>query len=204
MLNEMPYLRLAVFGTGYNSRVLFREKNNIWTKPYAVSERKYAIYYRARIANAYGYNATDHWGKTKAAIREILLPRANQLLKLASVQRMLEEALAQGKKVLVSGNLVFWYEEDGTLEWQVKMVQPNKELEGGAIWQEGKILSKNHGRIIVLPYIKETGEFVNGHTKNVPNDGPAKPRHRNHYVSLPFSSLKDDLMIGLLGELPYE
>jgi hypothetical protein len=35
---------------------------------------------RAKIANGFSHSATAHWGKTKAKIREILLPRANQLL----------------------------------------------------------------------------------------------------------------------------
>ena len=72
------------------------------------------------------------------------------------------------------------------------------------VWLEGKIDSRNHGRLIILPYKKSNGDFVNGHTKNCPHDGPAKPRHSSQYVSLPFHVLEDDLMIGLFGELPYE
>lgn len=203
-LHEMPYLKVVLLNTSHRSCVLFREKDNNWTRPYFVSRPRAEIYYRARIANAYGYEVGDHWGKTKAAIREVLLPRANQLLKLASVQRLLAEALAEGKRALVCGNVVFWYEADGSIGWQVKTVQPLKESDDGAIWNEGTILSKNHGRIIVLPYIKENGERIGGHTKNGPNDGPAKPRHPDHYVRVPFSNLKGDTMIGLLGELPYE
>ncbi|MNN99278.1 hypothetical protein D3C81_2188730 [compost metagenome] len=57
---------------------------------------------------------------------------------------------------------------------------------------------------MVLPYIKESGERVKGHTKNGPNDGRAIPRHPDDYVELPFEVLDGDLMIGLFGELPYE
>ncbi|WP_198406649.1 hypothetical protein [Paracoccus yeei] len=57
---------------------------------------------------------------------------------------------------------------------------------------------------MVLPYIKENGEQVRGHTKNGPNDGRALPRHHDHYVEIPFSLYGGDLMIGLFGELPYE
>jgi hypothetical protein len=69
---------------------------------------------------------------------------------------------------------------------------------------KGTILSKNHGRIVVLPYIKENGERVQGHTKNGPHDGRATPRHPDDHVELPFEALDGDLMIGLFGELPYE
>lgn len=203
-LAEMPYLRSALFGSSYSGRVLYREKDNRWTKPYAATRRSAQAAHRARTANAYGFDGYDHWGKTKAAIREILLPRANQLLKLASVKQMLDEALMRGDRVLVSGNLVFWYEEDRSVGWLVKTVAPSDDTDGTATWDEGSILSKNHGRIVVLPYTKEDGEKVSGHTKNAPGDGPAKPRHPGHYVTLPFKRLKDDLMIGLFGELTYE
>ncbi|CHK89876.1 Uncharacterised protein [Salmonella enterica subsp. enterica serovar Typhi] len=75
---------------------------------------------------------------------------------------------------------------------------------GNTLWKEGTIISKNHGRIVVLPYTKENGEHVRGYTKNAPNDGNALPRHKNEYVELPFEVLEGDLMIGLLGELNYE
>lgn len=72
------------------------------------------------------------------------------------------------------------------------------------MWKEGTIRSTNHGRLVILPYIKESGEQVRGHTRNGPNDGRAKPRHPDHYVDIPFAQLDGDLMIGLFGELPYE
>ncbi|KAA0636527.1 hypothetical protein E2K69_19570, partial [Escherichia coli] len=52
------------------------------------------------------------WRKTtklSCVIRSMLLPRANRLLQLASVKRMLDEALRNGQKVLVVGNFVFWF-----------------------------------------------------------------------------------------------
>lgn len=203
-LFEMPYLQIAMFGKGHGCRGLRRREGNQWGEPFYLNKRGAVAAHRARIANAYGYSGTAHWGKTKAAIRVDLLPRANQLLKLASVQRLLDEALAKGEHVLVSGNIVFWYEPSGSVGWQVKTVLPSDENDGTAIWDAGEIVSKNHGRIVVLPYTKEDGEMVSGHTKNAPNDGPAMPRHPKHYVKVPFKRLESDLMIGLLGELPYE
>lgn len=52
--------------------------------------------------------------------------------------------------------------------------------------------------------VKENGEHVQGHTKNSASDGKALPRHPEHFLELPFEVLEGDLMIGLLGELPYE
>jgi hypothetical protein len=206
-LAEMPYLRLAKVGRSNNrwsSALLYLGLDGVWSKPYHADEKAALIAERAKIANGFGLSASAHWGQSKAKIRQILLPRANQLLQLASVQRMLADALARGERVLVSNGIVFWYEPDGCLGWQVKETSPTRESEGATIWKEGTILSTNHGRLVVLPYIKEDGEHVRGHTRNGPNDGRALPRHRDHYVEVPFSLYDGDLMIGLFGELPYE
>ncbi|MBR0727043.1 MULTISPECIES: hypothetical protein [Bradyrhizobium] len=208
-LSDMPYLRVVIVTVRETNRswhrsILYLSHDNKWSKPYIAGERSAAKAMRARIANGFGYSADDHWGKTKAKIRQILLPRANQLLQLASVQRMLAEALANGHKVLVSNGIVFWYEEDGGIGWQIKQTTSTKESEGSTLWKEGTIRSINHGRLVILPYIKESGEQVRGHTRNGPNDGRAKPRHPDHYVDIPFAQLDGDLMIGLFGELPYE
>ncbi|MCY1368047.1 hypothetical protein D9M69_550060 [compost metagenome] len=90
-------------------------------------------------------------------------------------------------------------------QWVVKQVgAAGAAADGEALWREGTILSKNHGRIVVLPYIKEGGEKVQGHTKNAPHDGRALPRHPDDYIELPFEVLDGDLMYGLFGELNYE
>ncbi|MEW6150890.1 MAG: hypothetical protein AB1745_23140 [Pseudomonadota bacterium] len=206
-LAKMPYLRVAKVGRSNNRWrhvLLYLGPDDIWSKPYHAGERAAQIAERAKIANGFGLSASTHWGKTKAKIRQILLPRANQLLQLAGVQRMLAEALARGERVLVSNGIVFWYEPDGGVGWQVKETSSTRESEGATIWKEGTILSANHGRLVVLPYIKESGEQVRGHTKNGPNDGRALPRHPDHYLEIPFSLYDGDLMIGLFGELPYE
>ena len=206
-LAEMPYLRVAKVGRSNNRwthALLYLGPDGVWSKPYQAGEKAALTAERAKIANGYGLSASTHWGKAKAKIRQILLPRANQLLQLASVQRMLAEALARGEHVLVSNGIVFWYEPDGGVGWLVKETSSTRESEGATIWKEGTILSTNHGRLVVLPYVKEDGEHVRGHTKNGPNDGRALPRHRDHYVEIPFSLYDGDLMIGLFGELPYE
>ncbi len=206
-LAEMPYLKVAKVGRSNNRwthSLLYQGPDSVWSKPYHAGEKAALTADRAKIANGFDLSASTHWGKTKARIRQILLPRANQLLQLASVQRMLAEALARGERVLVSNGIVFWYEPDGGIGWQVKETSSTRESEGATIWKEGTILSTNHGRLVVLPYIKESGEQVRGHTKNGPNDGRALPRHRDHYVEIPFQLYGGDLMIGLLGELPYE
>ncbi|MGM4929645.1 hypothetical protein [Tardiphaga sp. 619_E2_N8_5] len=206
-LSNMPYLRVVMVGQPtrrWHRSILYLSHDNIWSKPYTAGERSAAKAMRARIANGFGCSADTHWGQTKAKIRQILLPRANQLLQLASVQRMLAEALANGQKVLVSNGIVFWYEDDGGIGWQVKHTTSTKDSEASTLWKEGTIRSINHGRLVILPYTKESGEQVRGHTRNGPNDGRAKPRHPDHYVDIPFAQLDGDLMIGLFGELPYE
>ncbi|MCW0001735.1 hypothetical protein OE766_26300 [Pararhizobium sp. YC-54] len=159
---------------------------------------------RSKIASGFDLNPTEHWGEVKAKIRQILLPRANKLLQLASVRRLLDEALARGEQVLVCSGVVFWYEQHGQVGWQVKTTNNGQSDDATTLWTEGTIVSANHGRLVILPFVKENGEHVKGHTRNAPNDGPAKPRHPSQYVEIPFKVLSGDLMIGLFGELPYE
>lgn len=203
-LETYPYLRMAFLHVPSRSVVLYRDATDLWSKPYPAGEKSAVTAMRARIANGFKFHQDQHWGQVKARIRAELLPRANQLLQLASVQRMLAEALERGEHVLVSNGIVFWYEPDGQLGWMVKATTSDKGEDGATLWREGTILSTNHGRLVVLPYVKENGDLVRGHTKNGPGDGRAKPRHPSQYVEIPFHELKGDLMIGLFGELPYE
>ncbi|EBO9238569.1 hypothetical protein BMG49_20650 [Salmonella enterica] len=203
VLSEMPYLHYVYLST---YRVLLnRIAQNTW-KCTPVSRSEVAKKcYQERIARGFGFSGTDHWGKTKSAIRSMLLPRANQLLQLASVKRMLDEAIRNGQRVLIIGGYVFWYEDKNQVGWSVKEVNDKETTaKGNTIWSEGTIISKNHGRIVVLPYTKENGEHVKGYTKNAPNDGKAIPRHKDEYVELPFKILDGDLMFSLFGELNYE
>jgi len=208
LVQDMPYLRSVVAGRPERRALFSSRDGKAWTfETYHLSDRIAQVAYRARIAQAFGLSQYDNWATTKAAIRRLLLPRANQLLQLASVRRLLDEALADGRRALVIGPWVFWYEPDGGLGWTVKQIGNAKGQAGlgdEVIWEEGTILSKNHGRIVVLPYRKTGGERVAGYTRNVSGDGPAKPRHPSQYVEIPFQRLDRDLMIGLLGELPYE
>ncbi len=202
-LNEMPYLRYVFLP---NFQVCLRlASHNTWEWSNNIHSRAAKICYQERIARGFGLPGGAHWGKTKSAIRSMLLPRANQLLQLASVKRMLDDARRNGQKVLVVGSYVFWYEDKNQVGWSVKEVNDSESTSrGNAIWKAGTIISKNHGWIVVLPYTKENGEYVKGYTRNAPNDGKALPRHKDEYVELPFEILDGDLMFGLFGELNYE
>ena len=202
-LERAPYLQVVALPT-FNV-CLRRIEDLKWEKIGALSPKLSQICLRELTAKGFGLSGADHWGRTKAQVRALLLPRANQLLQLASVRQMLAEARMRGQRVLVCGGFVFWFEDDGMPRWIVKNTggESNSD-EGTTLWHEGTILSKNHGRIVVLPYIKENGEQVQGHTKNAPHDGKALPRHRDQYVTLSFEILEGDLMIGLFGELHYE
>jgi len=210
LLSEMPYLRIVLVGER-GGRALYRSQDGkAWTRVRGeLTDRGTEIAARARIAQGFGLSPFDHWGRTKARIRAMLLPRANQLLQLASVRRLLDDALQNGERMLVIGQYAFWYESDGSVGWVVKeiaepSIKDGASAEGEAIWEAGTVLSKNHGRIIVLPFRKSNGEPVQGHTRNAAGDGPAKPRHQSEYLTMPFRRLHKDKMIGLFGELPYE
>lgn len=204
-LREFPYLNLVLIREDGRHFFFFKLKDGSWSSPQMPNRKGVLGARRSKISDGFGISGLSHWGKAKAEIRKILLPRANELLQRAGIKRMLAEALDQGKRVLVWGPYVFWYESHNNPGWIVKERSSGTDgTDGEAIWREGTICSKNHGRIVVLPYIKEDGTRVTGHTKNAPHDGPALPRHPDEIVEIPFEELDGDLMIGLLGELPYE
>lgn len=204
-LRDHPYVNLISVRKENHRRIFVKLKNGSWSDPMWADRKLLVACYRATIANGFDLNSMSHWGKTKAEIRQILLPRAAQLLQLEGVKRLLADALARGQRAVVMGSFVFWYESFNNVGWLVK--ERAADGTGGdtdAVWREGKIVSKNHGRIVVLPYTKDNGENVNGHTKNSAHDGKAKPRHPDDVVEIPFEELKGDLMISLFGDLQYE
>lgn len=204
-LADFPYVTGIRIGAPGTRTAMIKSYAGVWDVIDGLLTKKGArLIERSKIASGFGLNPTNHWGEVKAEIRRILLPRANQLLQLASVRRLLDEALARGEKVLVCNGVVFWYEDAGQIGWQVKSTGGSQTEDKSTLWPEGTIVSANHGRLVILPFIKENGEHVKGHTRNAPKDGPAKPRHPSQYVEIPFTRLNDDLMIGLFGELPYE
>lgn len=205
-LEELPYLRTVTLGRSVTQSIFTSLDGLSWrraTNGY-LSRREAEIVHRARISEGFGISPFEHWGKTKAAIRKILLPRAIELLQLEPMKAMLATALAEGKTAVVLDRFVFWYEADGAIGWTVKELgDPSKTDRDPAEWAQGTIISKNFGRIVVLPFTKDDGERVNGYTRNGPGDGPAKPRAPGQYKEIPFTRLSGDAALGLLGELPY-
>ena len=202
---SMPWLRIVICGKRAE-RTIVRSKDGLtWTGVRGYPRRRSAeLAERAKIAGGFGLSESADWGGTKSVIRKMLLPRANELLQLASVRRMLADAFARGVRVVVSGRTVFWF-EGRSVGWVVKEAASAPGTESGAtLWLGGKIVSKNHGRIVVLPYVKESGEKVTGHTRNAPHDGDARPRHPDEFLDIPFERFDGDLMIGLQGELHYD
>ncbi|MGR2994668.1 hypothetical protein ABMY12_05690 [Vibrio vulnificus] len=203
ILSNTPYVSVAAIPK-YGA-FLKKVSETEWKHVSKSTKKNIELFHRAKICEGFDLNPNEHWGKNKALIRKMLLPRANQLLQLMSVKRMLSKALENEQKVLVWGNHVFWYEES-ILQWEVKIVGDRYDNLNAknTLWVEGTIISKNHGRLIVLPYIKSDGTKVSGYTKNAPHDEKSIARSPDGYVELPFSCIDGDLMYGLLGDLRYE
>lgn len=203
-LTQYPYIRSIALGDRGRRRMVRRLDDGSWSKSFLANRKGLRGANRAPIANGFGLSEFDHFGKTKAAIRQMLLPEASRILMMRGVQQLLTDALSRGKRAVVWSSYVFWYEQGG-IGWQVKERSGSADGENDeAIWFEGKIHSVNFGRIVVLPYIKSSGERVRGHTKNAPHDGPAKPRPLGEELILDFEQLDGDIMRGLLGEFRYE
>jgi hypothetical protein len=205
-LQELPYLRTVVVGRGIARSLAHSEDGLAWrrlSKGY-ISRQGATWGHRARIAEAFGLHPAGHWGRIKAAIRKMLLPRAIDMLQLQPMKDMLAEALAAGRHAVVLDRFVFWYEPEGGVGWTVKEIGAHDKASADAVeWAAGTIISRNFGRIVVLPFIKDDGTHVSGHTRNAAGDGPAKPRRPGEEKEIAFTRLQGDAMLGLLGELPY-
>lgn len=117
-LERAPYVDVVALPQ-FNT-CLRRIDDHTWEQIGALSPKRSQICLREVTAKGFGLSGADHWGRTKAQIRALLLPRANQLLQLASVKQMLAEARMRGQRVLVCGGFVFWYEDDGVRRWVLK------------------------------------------------------------------------------------
>lgn len=65
-LDTYPYLRMAFVHTAGRSVVLYRDANDLWSKPYYAGEKSAVSAMRARIANGFKFHQDQHWGRVKA------------------------------------------------------------------------------------------------------------------------------------------
>ncbi|AEI66279.1 hypothetical protein [Corallococcus macrosporus] len=178
-LCEKPYLRhVLMFESGY-PRLYVSEDGLVWKEwgRNETYESKRRIAARAVIADAFGMDPKDHWGRVRGALLKMLKPSNLDMLHRKDVQDALEKARAAGRTLVVIRQLAFlWDEEAG--EWHLREVErrDSATAPGCTLWAEGPIESTNYGRIIVLPYVKEDGTQVVGHTRNAPHEGLAEPR----------------------------
>lgn len=136
LLRDMPYLRFVRLK--HHGVSLKRTGDSDWSIKIKDNKQTAKYFYREQIASAYQMKGECHWGKTKAKIRKLLLPKANKLLQLASVQRMLLEAELKGNKVVVSSGFVFWFEDNESIGWVVKEASYSKADENGnTLWKTG-------------------------------------------------------------------
>jgi hypothetical protein len=95
-LEQTPYLK--IFYSSSLNTALARSGEYDWSRRLNPSKKCAMYFARDKIAQGFDLSGDGHWGKTKAEIRAKLLPRANQLLQLASVQKILFNAKARGQR----------------------------------------------------------------------------------------------------------
>ncbi len=204
ILQEYPYVRSMLVSGIHRKQLLKKLPDGSWVRIHLPTAQQIRGSHRAKIANGFGLDELAHFGKTKATIRRMLAPESAAMLTQPGIQKVLADALLRRKRALVWGEFVFWYESDGT-GWQVKERSGSPGCEDTeAVWHEGQIHSANFGRIVVLPYIKDNGERVRGHTKNGPHDGKSRVRQPGEELLIDFEQLDGDLMRSLAGQMLYE
>jgi hypothetical protein len=138
-LNRTPYVQPVLINR--HGIILLKKSDNDWSKAIRINKKSATLTFREKIAGGFGLNASDNWRTTKAIIRKKLLPRANELLQLSSVKRMLDSALLYGQKVLVAGDFVFWFEEGSSVGWMIKEASDSERSKlGHTLWKEGTII----------------------------------------------------------------
>ncbi|MBN1203843.1 MAG: hypothetical protein JXB05_02830 [Myxococcaceae bacterium] len=174
-----PYLRHVLMVESGDPRLYVSKDGLVWKEwgRGETYERKRRIAARAVIADAFGMDPKDNWLKVRGALLKMLKPSNLDMLHRKDVQDALEEARAAGRTLVVIRQLAFLWDEDAG-EWYLREVErrDSATASGCTLWAEGPIESTNYGRIIVLPYVKEDGTQVVGHTRNAPHEGGAEPR----------------------------
>ncbi|QAY80449.1 hypothetical protein [Sphingosinicella sp. BN140058] len=165
------------------------DRNLKWQDRQKVAER-------AIIADAFDADPRAHWGQVRGALLKRLKDPRLSLLQRADFMALLDRARTAGKDAVVVGNMAFlWDESSGSWLLREATTSSASGPDGSkpAIWIEGKIISRNHGHLIVLPHIKSNGERVNGHTKNSPYQGPAELRSAPRELSFELVNAADYL-----------
>lgn len=191
-----PYLRHVVTEPTTNARLWVSPDGLAWKEwgdRYEKWERKRQIAKRAMATDAFGEDPADHWGVVKSRLLRRLKPEMLGILHRRDVQERLDRARAEGISFVVFGDWGFLWNSERDRWEQREFERP--ETDGGKglgsrLWREGRIVSNNHGRIIVLPFTKADGINVDGYTRNGPHQGRAEPRAEP--LEIPFA-VYDDL-----------
>ena len=203
MLKDYPYLTFSIVETDLGDMSM-EKVNGKWKKYWKwFGKKDYTIFKKAKILEGYGLNKEMKLNVGKAKIRKILKPTANRLLEDMHIIALLDKQREEtGSTLIILNGVTFWY-EDETVKWQVKESDYISKKPRAALWFEGEVISKNYGRLIILPYLQTNGRKKIGHTKNGPYDGPAKKRQNKKKIS--WTAITDNRYanaVGLLGALP--
>jgi hypothetical protein len=129
----------------------------------------------------------------KSRLLRRLKPEVLGILHRQDIQERLDRARTEGHAFVVFGDWGFLWNPERERWEQRDFERP--ETDGGpgrgsCLWREGRIISNNHGRIIVLPLTKADGTNVDGYTRNAPHQGRSEPRANS--IEIPFK-VYDDL-----------
>jgi hypothetical protein len=195
-LSAHPYLRHVVTDPSTNARLWVSEDGRSWKEwggPYEKWERKRQIAKRAKATDAFGEDPAEHWGVVKSRLLRRLKPEVLGILHRQDIQERLDLARAEKDAFVVFGDWGFLWNPERERWEQRDFERPETDGDpgrGSHLWREGRIISSNHGRIIVLPFTKADGTTVDGYTRNAPHQGRSEPRANP--VEIPFK-VYDDL-----------
>lgn len=182
-LAKSPWLRHVLIDKGSDVSLWISGDGLSWAAwgPFEKWERKRQIAARALVCDAFGEDPMEHWGRLRAKLLKAIRPAELDVLHRPGTAERLDAARRSGARLVVLGEQGFlWSDERG---WEAR--ECDRGGRGSRLWREGRIVSSNHGRIIVLPIVKADGTTVEGHTRNAPYQGRAAPREVP--VEIPFA-----------------
>lgn len=114
------------------------------------------------------------------------LPTSHSQTVATTIEQQLSDALLDGCRVLTIDGVMYVYIEDGGWRQTNEKDKHSARKSSEGIWEEGPIISRNLGPVVVRPYKKNDGNKVVGYTRGTGGSSPL----RNQPVKITANQLR--------------
>lgn len=186
-LKRMPYLRHVLFSPADYPQMWTSDDGVTWESPESWKYTKWAVKRsvadRAEITDAFGIDPLCHWGVTRGKLLRLIKSGWLDLAHRSDVKTALDKARERGIDLVIIQSRAFVWSDSEWRERDVDRKRSTMQGAGSQAWLKAEIVSRNYGRVIVLPFVRDDGVVVPGHTRNPPHEGKSPPRATPHIFS---------------------